>query len=223
MRSLIYSASLVLIAVTTYLLLSFDYIRDSTHKVNLEDIFFDAPDSTPIFSTIQIGIHLPSQIKSGFALVHIDDNRLWNSKDSVFFLNSSISSIFVNCSFADTGNKNIECYIVLPDVCTKVKQCVNVNLALKPSLHRKDADCFMMTTPAVKDTVNYVWEFENGLIICANRSDIVLPALDKGNYSGKLYVECRNYRSPEVNFDFSDDLLNLKKINTRNKLLDGKR
>ncbi len=211
MRSLIYSASLVLIAVTTYLLLSFDYIRDNTNKVNLEEIFFEAPDSTSIFSTIQIGIHLPSRIKSGFALVHIDDNRLWNSKDSVFFISNSNGPIFVNCSFADTGKKNIECYIILPDICTKVKQCVNVKLALKPSLQRKNANSFIMITPAVKDTVNYVWEFENGLIVYANKSDIILPSMGKGNYSGKLYVVCRNYKSPEVKFDFSDDLLNFKK------------
>lgn len=202
MRMLVYCTSLSLIAGTTFVLLSMMHVERTFTSGNQHELLVTAPESSDVFSTVPVSVHLGAKIKSGIAIIRIDGNRLWNTADTVVLLKRK-DHFQITCSFEDTGVKNIECLIV--DSKNKlriVKTQIVVTSPLKPHLRGIGTDSLVMITPGVKDSVNYVWEFDNGLIVCANTPCVDLPDLESGTYSGKLYVECARYRSPEVKFNF---------------------
>jgi hypothetical protein len=210
MRMLVYCTSFFLIAGTAFLLMSIAHIEHTFTESNPYELIISAPESSDVFSSVPISVLLGAKIKSGIAIIRTDGNRLWNTEDTVVFLKRTDCFQFI-CSFKDSGVKNVECLIV--DSKGKLissKAQIVVTFPLKPFLRAVGTDSLMMITPGVKDSVNYVWEFDNGLLVCANNSSVDLPPLECGTYSGKLYVECARNRSPEVKFNFDIDSTGLK-------------
>lgn len=202
MRILVYCTSLMFIAGTTFVLMSIAHVRHTFTENNFRELVVSAPESSDVFSTVPICVQFGAKIKSGIAIIRTDENRLWNSTDTVILLNGKDRFEF-SCSFKDTGVKNIEFLVVNSDRKLRVfKAHVTVTLPLRPTLRAIGTDSLVMITPGVKDSVNYVWEFDNGLLVCTDNPSVTLPHLECGTYSGKLYVECARNRSPEVKFNF---------------------
>ena len=204
MRMLIYCASLVLIAGTVFLLLSIIHVEKNLTEKNLQELAISAPESSAVFSTVTVRVALRAKIRSAIAIVRIEGNRLWSGTDTVIMLQGR-RSFDLQCSFADTGVKGVECIVVLSNRVYKTALGkIVVTLPLKPFLQATAADSLIMITPGVKDTVNYVWEFDNGLIVYASCPRVGFPHLERGLYSGNLYVECARNRSPVIRFNFDN-------------------
>ena len=203
MRMLIYCASLVLIAGTVFLLLSIIHVEKTINEKNLQELAICAPESSAVFSTVTVRVLLRAKIRSAIAIVRIEGNMLWSTADTVIILKGR-RSFDLQCSFADTGVKDVECVVVVSNRAYKTALGkIVVTLPLKPFLQAA-ADSLLMITPGVKDTVNYVWEFDNGLIVYASCPRVGFPYLERGSYSGKLYVECARNRSPVIRFNFDN-------------------
>ncbi len=203
MHAVVYGTSFMLIVITAFTFMSINRVEHTNDLQNISDYSITLPESTSVFSTIPITFQSTERVRYGAAIIRVNGNRLWPNADSIFLLQNVKRNLVVNCSFSDTGIKKVECLIVLQNSISKtISRDVVVYLPLQPQL-AIDNDSLVMITPAVKDTVNYIWEFENGLIVCANNSRTRLPILDNKYYAGKLYVECAASRSPEVKFDFT--------------------
>lgn len=207
MHAVVYCTSLMLIVITVFAYLSIRQVEHTNNLHNANSFLITLPESTSVFSTIPITFQSTKRVNRGAVIFHVNGNRLWSNGDSIFLLQNVKKNLVVNCSFADTGIKKVECLIVLQNgICKTLSRDVVVHLPLQSQLII-DKDSLIMITPAVKDSVNYVWEFENGLIVCANNPRAGLPILDNNYYSGKLYVECAASRSPEVNFNFTNRVI----------------
>jgi hypothetical protein len=192
----------MLIAGTIFLLMSIAHVQHTFTENNFHELIVSAPESSDVFSTVPISVQFGAKIKSGIVIIRTDGNRLWNTNDTVISLKAKERFEFT-CSFGDTGVKKVECLVVNSKGKLRVsKTQVTVTLPLRAALRAIGTDSLVMITPGVKDSVNYVWEFDNGLIVSTNNPSATLPRLECGTYSGKLYVECAQNRSPEVKFNF---------------------
>jgi hypothetical protein len=182
--------------------MSIAHVEHTFSQTNPYKLIISAPESSDVFSTVPVSISLGAKMKSGIAIIRTDGNRLWNTADTVVLLRHKDHFQFI-CSFGDTGVKKVECIFVNSKGKLVVsKTQIAVTLPLKPCLRTIGTDSLLMITPGVRDSVNYVWEFDNGLIVCSNKPSTYLPRLECGTYSGRLYVECAQNRSPDVVFNF---------------------
>jgi hypothetical protein len=216
MRIIMYGASLMLIAVTTFLFLSFEIIEQGDMSYSFDEFSLSVPESVAVFSTVAVQLKTPTRnLRSGVVLLKICDNRLWNRSDTVLSLKKISGTLIFNCSFTDTGFKNLECFIISPNnQCRNISQRLVVYSPLKAVIQRLGKDSLILSTPAVNDSVNYVWEFDNGLILYNCAPYITLAKQGCMYHSGKLYVESAQYKSPEVKFhlDRNDDNITIPVI-----------
>lgn len=205
MRIFVHCAALFLLCCTSYFSLSIRHLEYGDTVKSLADFCLLTPDSIPVFSTVPFQLITEGKQKKGIVLLNVKSNRLWSGADSILEVSNLSDSAYFDCSFTDTGKKTVECIYVSPSgTMQKITRDFNVYLPLHPEIITVGQDSLVLSTPSVSDSVQYIWEFDNGITVCNSNSRVVLPLSEKYTYSGKLYVKCQEKQSPGVRFTFND-------------------
>lgn len=173
---------------------------------------WNLPDSVSIniFSTydlpvrVLIGEHLDS------FKVHIDNNRLWSSQDSVVYRNEFKTGYVYTFpfSFYDTGWQKIKLISYKNNGDTVGDSCIlrAVSPLKQNPISGVVGDSILLNTLPVKDKqVLYIWDFHNGVVVkeyaCSASVKITAPFTSR---YGRLYVEdFSGHRSPVTLFEIS--------------------
>jgi hypothetical protein len=164
-------------------------------------------DTISIFSTQKFlaYVYLREHIDS--IKVHVDNNRLWNSPDTVINRNSIGKELSCNYSFYKTGIQKLRLisYINNGDSVIDSSSMFAVSPLKQSSITGKIGDSIFLKTDPVDDRVMYVWDFHNNFIIKESYPSVgfKVPAAFTSR-SGELYIEdLSNHRSPSYIFQIN--------------------
>lgn len=170
------------------------------------------PDSVSIniFSTYNIPVRVLLGEHLDSFKVHVDNNRLWSSQDSVIYRNGIRPGYIYSFpfSFYDTGYQKIKVISYRSNGDTVADSCIlHAVSPLKQSpISGVVGDSIMLNTLPIKDKqVLYIWDFHNGVVIkeyaCSVRIRITAPFTSR---FGQLYVEdYSGHRSPVTLFEIT--------------------
>lgn len=180
------------------------FLNKDDSKAEIVNKSFNDFDTVNIFSaeTISIRIYLKEHIDS-FKL-HVDNNRFWNSTDSIVTYQNFQQQHHFAFSFYDTGWQNIRLISYINNGDTVLDSlCLYAVSPLKQNnISGLVGDSVVLSTKPVKDQVLYVWDFRNGIII-KETTPSTKKKISTAFTSpfGELYVEdLSNHRSPAVLF-----------------------
>jgi len=195
-----------------------DEARAEITKWNLSDSV-----SINIFSTYNIPVRVLLGEHLDSFKVHVDNNRLWSSQDSVIFRNEIRPGhiYYFPFSFYDTGWQKIKLISYRNNGDSVADSCVlrAVSPLKQNPISGAVGDSILLNTLPIKDKqVLYIWDFHNGVVIkeyaCSVRVKITAPFTSR---YGQLYVEdYSGHRSPVTLFEMrsqSSQELSLNCIN----------
>lgn len=166
--------------------------------------------SIPIFSTYNIPVRVLLGEHLDSFKVHVDNNRLWSSQDSVISRNGIRPGYIYSFpfSFYDTGWQKIKLISYRNNGDSVADSCFlrAVSPLKQYPISGKVGDSILLSTMPIKDKqVLYIWDFHNGVVIkeyaCSVRVRITAPFTSR---FGRLYVEdYSGYRSPVTLFEIT--------------------
>ena len=163
-------------------------------------------DTVDIFSTksIRVDLYLREHLDS--FKIHIDNNRLWNSSDTVVSEDEFTSKYRFSfpVSFFDTGWQYIQLisYINNGNAVTNSSKVYARSPLSQAAISGGIGDLILLSTKPVNDNVLYVWDFHNGVKI-KESTPVVKTRISASFISsvGELYIEdLAKHRSPSVLF-----------------------
>lgn len=158
-------------------------------------------DSVEAYCTFPVTISLSDKKHVKALDLRIEGNRLWTRPDSSFA--QFESKIILPVSFNDTGIKQIRCCGRLDSGDSVIiEKNIYVYLPLFPALNFKGADSIVFSTTPVKDSVVYVWQFEDGPFVYSEKPQIVFSLNELKSASGTLYVTDNHTQSAVKQFSF---------------------
>jgi hypothetical protein len=195
-------------------------------EARAEIINWSLPDSVSlnIFSTYNIPVRVLLGEHLDSFKVHVDNNRLWSSQDSVIY-RSEIRPGYIYSfpfSFYDTGWQKIKLISYRNNGDSVADSCILravSPLKQNPIAGAVGDSVFLNTLPIKDKQVLYIWDFHNGVVIkeyaCSVYVKITAPFT---SHFGQLYVEdYSGHRSPvtlfEIRSQSSQNELSLTCIN----------
>jgi hypothetical protein len=158
-------------------------------------------DSVEAFATFPVTVNLSNAKHVKTVTLRVDGNRLWTKPDSSIV--NCGKKVILPVSFNDTGFKQIHCSVKLDSGDSLVtEKYLHVFLPLLAELNFKGSDSLVFSTTPVKDSVIYVWQFEEGPLVYSEKPQVVFPISELKSASGTLFVTDNRTQSAVVPFSF---------------------
>jgi len=158
-------------------------------------------DSIEAFATFPVTVNLSNAKHVKTVTLRVDGNRLWTKPDSSIV--KCVKKIILPVSFNDTGLKEIHCCVKLDSGDSLItEKYLYVFLPLLAELNFKGSDSLVFSTTPVKDSVTYVWQFEEGPLVYSEKPQVVFSVNELKSASGTLFVTDNRTQSAVIPFSF---------------------